>query len=152
MIAMLCIRCKKNPAMVFINKVDPITHKSTNEGYCLHCAKDLGLAPVDDILKNMGITVEQYDEISDGMNQLMNSMSEYNPEEDEDSEDMDNSPLVMMSDFQHMLGNMLEEHGKKTVMRKGRAVRKLLPSPRKKRKSAFWTVLAQTLPKKQTNV
>ena len=148
MIAMLCIRCKKNPAMVFINKVDPITHKSTNEGYCLHCAKDLGLAPVDDILKNMGITVEQYDEISDGMNQLMNSMSEYNPEEDEDSEDMDNSPLAMMSDFQHMLGNMLEGGQEKNGYAEGKGGTKTATKPKKKEKKRILDSFGTNLTKK----
>ena len=145
---MLCIRCKKNPAMVFINKVDPITHKSTNEGYCLHCAKDLGLAPVDDILKNMGITVEQYDEISDGMNQLMNSMSEYNPEEDEDSEDMDNSPLAMMSDFQHMLGNMLEGGQEKNGYAEGKGGTKTATKPKKKEKKRILDSFGTNLTKK----
>ncbi len=112
---MLCIRCKKNPAVLFINKLDPATNKQTNEGYCLNCARELNLGPVDDILKNMGITPEQFDEINNGMNAFMNSLSEY---DSEDSEfDSENSPLAMMDSIGNIFGegNDASFDGGKTV-------------------------------------
>ena len=51
---MLCSRCKQHPAVMFITKVEG--DKTTNEGLCLVCAKELGMKPVDDILKKFGIT------------------------------------------------------------------------------------------------
>ena len=103
---MLCVKCKKNQAVVFVNKLDSVTNKQTTDGYCLNCAKELGLAPVDDILKSMGLTAEQYDEINNGMNELMSSMDEFDFDE-MDGEDMENQPLAMMGNFKDMLKNMM---------------------------------------------
>ena len=44
----LCSRCKKNVAVVFISKMEG--DKTTNEGLCLKCAKELGLPQVDDMM------------------------------------------------------------------------------------------------------
>ncbi len=104
--SMLCIRCKKNQAVVFINKLDPASHQQTTDGYCLNCARELGLAPVDDILKEMGLTPEQYDEINSGMNELMNSMDEFDYSELDD-ENMENQPLALMGNLKDMLGNLM---------------------------------------------
>ena len=56
---MLCMRCRKRPAIVFVQKMDG-TGKSAG-GYCLRCARELGIKPVDDIMKQFGITDEQLD-------------------------------------------------------------------------------------------
>ena len=69
---MLCMRCKKNPAVLFVNRMDPATNNQTNEGYCLKCAKELNIGPIDNILKNMGMTEEQLDEINNGMSEFIN--------------------------------------------------------------------------------
>ena len=49
---MLCVRCKKRPAIVFVQKLEAGEAKS--EGYCLSCARELGIKPVDDIMKQFG--------------------------------------------------------------------------------------------------
>ena len=59
---MLCIRCKKRPAIVFVQKMDG---SRPGEGYCLRCARELGLKPVDDMMKQFGITDEQMDMMED---------------------------------------------------------------------------------------
>lgn len=51
---MLCVRCKKRPAIVFVQKLEAGEAKS--EGYCLSCARELGIKPVDDIMKHFGIS------------------------------------------------------------------------------------------------
>ena len=53
----LCSRCNKNVAVIFITKIE--NGKSTNEGLCLKCAKELGIGPVNDVLQKMGIDDEQ---------------------------------------------------------------------------------------------
>ncbi len=53
---MICIRCKKRPAVVFLQREGDPTHKS--EGYCLTCAQELGIKPVDDLMKQFGIKSE----------------------------------------------------------------------------------------------
>ena len=49
---MLCCRCKKNLAVVYVTRMDP-DGTSKNEGYCLTCAQELNLGPVNDMMKNM---------------------------------------------------------------------------------------------------
>ena len=51
--ASLCTRCGKNPAVVFITKIEAGQTKS--EGLCLKCARELHIKPVDDIMSRMGI-------------------------------------------------------------------------------------------------
>ena len=48
---MMCTRCHKNVAVVFITKLE--NGKTINEGLCLKCAKDMGLPAVDKIMPNM---------------------------------------------------------------------------------------------------
>ena len=65
----LCSRCKKNIAVVFIAKMEG--DQTTNEGLCLKCAKDLGLPQVDDMIKRMGISDEDLENINNEMMQAM---------------------------------------------------------------------------------
>ncbi|MBR6518321.1 MAG: AAA family ATPase, partial [Oscillospiraceae bacterium] len=51
---MLCERCKKRPAMIYMQVTENGETKS--KGYCLTCAKEMGIKPVDDMLKQMGIS------------------------------------------------------------------------------------------------
>ena len=71
---MLCSRCKKNPAVFFISKVDG--DKATNEGLCIKCAMELNIGPVKQIMENMGITEEDMDDVSAQMEQMMESMGD----------------------------------------------------------------------------
>ncbi len=50
----LCKKCKKRPAIVFIQQMDGDTSKS--DGYCLTCAHELGIKPVDDMIRQFGIS------------------------------------------------------------------------------------------------
>ncbi len=61
----LCSRCKKNVAVVFITKIEGSETK--NEGLCLKCARELGIKPVDDMMKKMGISDEDLESISTEM-------------------------------------------------------------------------------------
>ncbi len=70
----LCSRCKKRFAVVFMTRFENGVQKS--EGLCLQCAKDLGIQPVDDIIKNMGISEEQLENMEDEMQNLGESIDE----------------------------------------------------------------------------
>ena len=100
---MLCVNCKKNTAVVFIKKLDPVNRTETTEGYCINCVRELGLAPVDDVLKEMGITPEQADALSSGMNEFMSQLGE----EGMDGEDF-MSPLMMMGEMPGIFGQQGE--------------------------------------------
>lgn len=60
---MLCSKCGKRMAVVFISKLE--NGKQVNEGYCITCAKELGIGQVDDILGKMGISSEELSSIED---------------------------------------------------------------------------------------
>ena len=61
----LCSKCKKNLAVVFITRQE--NGQNINEGLCLKCAKNLGLPQVDEMMRRMGITDEDLDNISNEM-------------------------------------------------------------------------------------
>ena len=61
----LCAKCKKNVAVIFITKIE--NGQTTNEGLCLKCAKEMGIKPVDDLMKKMGLSDEELDSLSDEM-------------------------------------------------------------------------------------
>ena len=73
----LCSKCKKRPAVVFLS--DMSNPNAEPNGLCLVCAKELGIKPVDDMLKKMNISDEDIEQMSE---QFMDLMSF-----DEDSDD-----------------------------------------------------------------
>lgn len=71
---MICSRCKKNPAVIFVSRMEG--EKTTNEGYCIKCAMELNIGPIKQIMDNMGITEDQLDDITEQMDQMMESMGD----------------------------------------------------------------------------
>ncbi len=51
---MMCKKCNKRPAIVFIQRMEGAENHS--EGYCLTCAKELGIKPVNDMIQQFGIS------------------------------------------------------------------------------------------------
>ena len=86
----LCSRCKKNVAVVFISRMNE-KNEMVNEGLCLKCAAQLGLPQVEDMMKRMGITPEDLENINSEMMQAFGGAEELNDlpdggEEDDDEE------------------------------------------------------------------
>ncbi len=71
---MLCSRCKKRPAVIFISRMEG--EKSTNDGLCITCAKELGIKPVDDLLEKFGIGEEELEQMDEQFGELMNMEGE----------------------------------------------------------------------------
>lgn len=69
-----CARCKKRPAVVFITREE--NGKTSNEGLCLICAKELGIRPIDDVLKRMGMTDEDVEAMSGEMQGMMEAFGD----------------------------------------------------------------------------
>jgi ATP-dependent Clp protease ATP-binding subunit ClpA len=69
-----CARCQKRPAVVFITRLEG--GKTVNEGLCLVCAKELGIKPINDILKKMGVSDEDIENMSGEMEGLIEAVSE----------------------------------------------------------------------------
>lgn len=72
----MCCKCKKNPAVLFITKV--IEDKSTQEGFCLSCARELNLPAINDLMQKMGDQLGDEFALSDGF-----------PSDEEDDEEED---------------------------------------------------------------
>ena len=86
----LCSRCKKNVAVVFISRMNE-KNEMVNEGLCLKCAAQLGLPQVEEMMKRMGITPEDLENINSEMMQAfggaeeMSDLPEDSGEDDEES-------------------------------------------------------------------
>ncbi len=61
----LCSRCHKNVAVIFISKLEG--GETKNEGLCLKCARELGIKPIDDMMKKMGISDDDLDNLTNEM-------------------------------------------------------------------------------------
>ena len=84
----LCSRCKKNIAVVFITRQE--NGQNVNEGLCLKCAKNLGLPQVDEMMRRMGITDEDLDNISNEMMGAFGGAENLESLTDADDPDADN--------------------------------------------------------------
>ncbi|MBQ4630530.1 MAG: ATP-dependent Clp protease ATP-binding subunit [Clostridia bacterium] len=65
----MCAICKKNPAVVFVSKSDG--KKMINEGYCLSCAINSGITPVNQLSEQFGISSEELKEMVDNMTEMI---------------------------------------------------------------------------------
>ncbi|MBE6876687.1 MAG: ATP-dependent Clp protease ATP-binding subunit [Ruminococcus sp.] len=107
----LCSKCKKRPAVVFISALRG--EESKNEGYCLVCARDLNIPQVSDYLKSHYINEDDLEEFSDRM---MEMMQEDIPDLMEDelnqlNNDNNNEPVngtvdAMPNFLRHLFGGM----------------------------------------------
>ncbi len=82
---MICSRCKKRIAVVFITRVE--NGKTINDGLCIQCARELGIKPVNDLVEKMGVTDEDLENMG---NELENMIAQENNGNDgEDNENFE---------------------------------------------------------------
>lgn len=91
----MCSKCKKRPAVVFITSMQG--NEKKNEGLCLTCAKEMNIPQVSDYMERLGISDEEIEQLSDQMMGML----------DGDSFEMGGSGI--MPDF---LSNFFGGHGK----------------------------------------
>ncbi len=84
----LCVKCKKNIAVVFITKIEG--GNSLNEGYCLKCARSLNIPQINEAVRQMGINEEDLDALTDEMSTMMEQFSQGmgQPTEPEDEDEV----------------------------------------------------------------
>ena len=94
---MVCIRCQKRPAIIFVQRME--NGQMKNEGYCLHCARELHIKPVEDLMKQFGMSDEDMDNMEDRMENMMQELGDGStnpfsmmmnmgqPQEDEDGDE-----------------------------------------------------------------
>ncbi len=81
---MMCSRCHKRPAVIFITKIEG--DKSTPEGLCMKCASELNIGPIKQMMESMGITEEDLDAANEQLESMMGMISDG---ESDDSDDDD---------------------------------------------------------------
>ena len=91
---MLCSICKKNTAVIFINKIE--NDKNSVEGLCYSCAKEKGINPLEVLAKQSNLSEE---ELNDMSSQLENIFSDIT----ENISDMDSDDMQALGP---MLGNI----------------------------------------------
>ena len=121
----LCSRCKKNVAVVFISRMNE-KNEMVNEGLCLKCAAQLGLPQVEDMMKRMGITPEDLENINNEMMQAFGGAEEMNDLPDGEDEDDEESGKTATFPFLNRLFNNGGNAGAQPTGRKKEQKRKFL--------------------------
>mgnify|MGYP003291891051 CR=1 FL=1 len=80
----LCTKCKKRMAVVFISRMDG--SQTTNEGYCLKCARSLNIPQISEAVRQMGISEEDLEMMED---EMVNMFGQIAPESDNDDDEVD---------------------------------------------------------------
>ena len=88
----MCVKCKKNVAVVFITKIE--NGVTVNEGYCLKCARSLHIPQIDQVVSQMGISEEDLDMLTDEMSSMFGQRDGEDSEDDEIDSQTATFPLL----------------------------------------------------------
>ena len=125
----LCSKCKKNVAVVFISRMNE-KGEPVNEGLCLKCAAQLGLPQVEDMMKRMGITPDDLENLNSEMMQAFGGAEELGDvaqaNEDGDDEDEESGKTATFPFLNRLFGgsNPPAEKGETPQRETGKESRK----------------------------
>ena len=144
--SMLCSRCKKRVAVVFMTRME--NGKTINEGLCLQCAKELGIGPVNELMEKMGITDDEIENMNDQlMGMIDENGEEIDPDLDPDDPDFVPGGAQTFPFFQNMFGKMNGASGQNpqdpAEKRTRRPEKKGKKEPKRKFLEAYCTDLTQ---------
>ena len=88
---MLCSVCKKNTAVIFINKVED--GKTSLEGLCYSCAKERGINPLEVLAKQSNLSEDELNDMSSQLENIFNDITE-NISDMDDSENSGFAPML----------------------------------------------------------
>ena len=120
----MCCKCKKNVAVIFITKVE--NGVTLNEGYCMKCARSLGIPQIDQAVKQMGLSDEDLDMITDEMSSMFGQRDTTEGEEDEADSQTATFPLM-----NQLFGGNLPKPGQAAEKEKGTAQQEKKPKKSK---------------------
>ena len=120
----MCCKCKKNVAVIFITKVE--NGVTLNEGYCMKCARSLGIPQIDQAVKQMGLSDEDLDMITDEMSSMFGQRDTSEGEEDEADSQTATFPLM-----NQLFGGNLPKPGQAAEKEKGAAQQEKRPKKSK---------------------
>ena len=118
----MCTKCKKNIAVVFITKME--NGVTMNEGYCLKCARSLGIPQIDAAVKNMGISEDELESLSEEMSSI------FGQQDDCDGDDEPESRTATFPLLNQMFGGNLPTESQDPAEKKGES------EPQKGKKAA----------------
>ena len=78
----MCTKCKKNIAVLFLTKME--NGVTMNEGYCLRCARSLGIPQIDEAVRQFGISEDDLDLISDEMSSMFGQRDDSTDADDDE--------------------------------------------------------------------
>lgn len=82
---MLCSKCNKNTAVIFLNKINPETKEHQAEGLCYQCAKDLGINPLEALAKQANLSQTDLEDMTSQFESMFKDISENMSEEEMDT-------------------------------------------------------------------
>lgn len=106
----LCSRCKTRPAVVFITKVE--NNESKPMGLCLQCARELKVGPIDQIIKQTGLSDEELDAMMQGMENLVSEMGDEGLDALVPTDDGPDATGAPAMDLSHLFSNSENGAGK----------------------------------------
>ncbi|MEG1972850.1 MAG: AAA family ATPase, partial [Oscillospiraceae bacterium] len=74
---LMCSRCKERMAVIYVSAMED--GKPVNKGYCIKCAKELGIPQVQEMMNHLGLTDEDVDNLSDQMMGMFGEDSDFSP-------------------------------------------------------------------------
>ncbi|MCX7714550.1 MAG: ATP-dependent Clp protease ATP-binding subunit [Clostridia bacterium] len=108
----LCSRCKINPAVVFVTKIEG--EKATSEGLCLLCAQEMGVVSFNQVMEQFGIKDGDIEELNKQISEFMSNTGNIaSPEnlfnlpdnKDERTSSEGGAPAAPFSFFDNFFGN-----------------------------------------------
>ncbi len=107
----ICSRCKKNVAVIFVTKIE--NGNTVSDGFCLKCAREMGLKPVDDIISRMGLSEEDLEGLSNEMMDAFQGMEglmgmNQQTDGDDDEEELNDSQTATFPFLNKLFGGRQE--------------------------------------------
>ena len=104
---MMCSICKKNPAVVFINKIE--NNKTEVQGLCYNCAKEKGINPLQVLTQNANISEDDIQELSEQFGNFVNELNE-NGDMDLNSDEEGKNPFAgILNLFKGTMGDNADD-------------------------------------------
>lgn len=90
---MLCSICKKNVAVIYVNKI--VEGKMQTKGLCILCAKKQGLSPMDQLMRQSGMKPEDFENLNSQLTEIIGDMDLEKLSQDMTSENGDGINSLM---------------------------------------------------------
>lgn len=131
---MLCSNCHKNMAVIFTKKIDG--NKSSMEGLCYNCAKEMGINPLEVLAKQANLSEDELNDMSKQFENLFEDISENINMDELSQEDIQSGGIPLGSIFSNMFGEKSSEiNGKENESNNSKKKVKTEKRPKEKKKS-----------------